>query len=53
MVKQEEEGVWSVGLYFFFQAEGGIRDYDVTGVQTCTLPILERSADFATDATLA
>ena len=25
---------------FFFQAEGGIRDYDVTGVQTCALPIL-------------
>src|SRR5256885_8617010 len=25
--------------YFFFQAEDGIRDYKVTGVQTCTLPI--------------
>ena len=25
---------------FFFQAEDGIRDYDVTGVQTCALPIL-------------
>src|ERR1022692_1990852 len=24
---------------FFFQAEGGIRDYKVTGVQTCALPI--------------
>ena len=24
---------------FFFQAEDGIRDYDVTGVQTCALPI--------------
>src|SRR5437773_11713369 len=24
---------------FFFQAEGGIRDRDVTGVQTCALPI--------------
>ena len=23
----------------FFQAENGIRDYDVTGVQTCALPI--------------
>ena len=23
----------------FFQAEDGIRDYDVTGVQTCALPI--------------
>jgi len=25
--------------YFFFQAEDGIRDRDVTGVQTCALPI--------------
>src|SRR2546426_5397761 len=24
---------------FFFQAEDGIRDYKVTGVQTCSLPI--------------
>src|SRR5690554_7818859 len=27
--------------YFFFQAEDGIRDADVTGVQTCALPILQ------------
>src|SRR5699024_4126055 len=27
-------------LYFFFQAEDGIRDRNVTGVQTCALPIL-------------
>src|SRR5437764_11699744 len=26
-------------LYFFFQAEDGIRDTSVTGVQTCALPI--------------
>src|SRR5256885_859309 len=26
---------------FFFQAEDGIRDYKVTGVQTCALPICE------------
>src|SRR5690554_7544290 len=26
---------------FFFQAEDGIRDADVTGVQTCALPISE------------
>src|SRR5699024_11984696 len=25
--------------YFFFQAEDGIRDRNVTGVQTCALPI--------------
>src|SRR6266446_10629349 len=27
-------------IFFFFQAEDGIRDYKVTGVQTCALPIL-------------
>src|SRR2546426_6296110 len=27
--------------FFFFQAEDGIRDYKVTGVQTCALPISE------------
>src|SRR5688500_12361553 len=26
-------------ILFFFQAEDGIRDYKVTGVQTCALPI--------------
>src|SRR6266446_8078962 len=26
-------------MFFFFQAEDGIRDYKVTGVQTCALPI--------------
>src|SRR5256885_13291445 len=28
-------------IMFFFQAEDGIRDYKVTGVQTCALPISE------------
>src|SRR5688500_20367594 len=32
-------------VFFFFQAEDGIRDYKVTGVQTCALPI-----SFAADA---
>ena len=34
--------MWVVGecyIFFFFQAEDGIRDYKVTGVQTCALPI--------------
>src|SRR5688500_19956240 len=31
-----------VFYFFFFQAEDGIRDYKVTGVQTCALPILDR-----------
>src|SRR5205807_3175113 len=29
-------------FFFFFQAEDGIRDYKVTGVQTCALPISKR-----------
>src|SRR3989454_5268167 len=33
-----------VHFFFFFQAEDGIRDYKVTGVQTCALPILVNSA---------
>src|SRR2546430_7439023 len=28
-----------VRIFFFFQAEDGIRDLTVTGVQTCALPI--------------
>src|SRR2546430_8468008 len=30
-----------VYVFFFFQAEDGIRDLTVTGVQTCALPILD------------
>src|SRR2546429_6799719 len=30
--------------FFFFQAEDGIRDVAVTGVQTCALPIFEALA---------
>src|SRR5437763_12552278 len=32
----------SLPLFFFFQAEDGIRDTSVTGVQTCALPISRR-----------
>src|SRR3989449_2096963 len=31
-------------FFFFFQAEDGIRDVAVTGVQTCALPILARAS---------
>src|SRR5690242_20764981 len=31
-------------LFFFFQAEDGIRDWHVTGVQTCALPIFAHQA---------
>src|SRR5437773_5977470 len=44
-------------FFFFFQAEDGIRDRDVTGVQTCALPISQleklirkRSAKLQRDA---
>src|SRR5919106_4522166 len=32
-------------FFFFFQAEDGIRDYKVTGVQTCALPICRVEVD--------
>ena len=53
MIVEEEEDVvsWSVMrlycvdvifvFFFFFQAEDGIRDSPVTGVQTCALPIYQ------------
>src|SRR5207249_5340955 len=31
-------------MFFFFQAEDGIRDRNVTGVQTCALPISDLRA---------
>src|SRR6266542_2869022 len=31
--------MWLILFFFFFQAEDGIRDATVTGVQTCALPI--------------
>src|SRR2546425_11561539 len=38
---------WQVAsfFFFFFQAEDGIRDKLVTGVQTCALPIWKRRRD--------
>src|SRR2546422_6234991 len=41
-------GLWCLSVFFFFQAEDGIRDVAVTGVQTCALPIsLEHLGDEA------
>src|SRR3989440_7868383 len=47
---------WSLGetdsdqiIFFFFQAEDGIRDLIVTGVQTCALPILSEADEFSSD----
>src|SRR5690348_17889040 len=38
-------------FYFFFQAEDGIRDGRVTGVQTCALPISARAPGSITPIT--
>src|SRR5207245_4397683 len=35
-------GILAIRVVFFFQAEDGIRDATVTGVQTCALPISPR-----------
>src|SRR5205807_2922089 len=45
-----------VVFFFFFQAEDGIRDYKVTGVQTCALPIsteIRNAAEIAQGANAA
>ena len=36
-------------FFFFFQAEDGIRDIGVTGVQTCALPIFIRIQNWCFD----
>src|ERR1017187_7538375 len=40
-------------IVLFFQAEGGIRDTSVTGVQTCALPIWMREEAIVTAAAIA
>src|SRR6266853_6771717 len=40
-------------FFFFFQAEDGIRDLTVTGVQTCALPILSEAGHIRADERLA
>src|SRR5437016_10214048 len=40
-------------FFFFFQAEDGIRDWSVTGVQTCALPILSGSVQERTGAAIS
>src|SRR5260370_11643996 len=42
MLKSCQVGI-RILSFFFFQAEDGIRDSSVTGVQTCALPISELS----------
>ena len=46
--------VFVVGFFFFFfQAEDGIRDVAVTGVQTCALPIYVRTRSYFDNSELA
>src|SRR5256885_13107578 len=47
--------ITDASLIFFFQAEDGMRDYKVTGVQTCALPICPAAGDlwFGNDAGLS
>src|SRR5690606_40056868 len=40
-------------VFFFFQAEDGIRDFHVTGVQTCALPICRDHSPFVIDTQTA
>src|SRR5688572_32267435 len=40
-----------VSIFFFFQAEDGIRDLTVTEVQTCALPIWPASSERSEPAT--
>src|SRR3989339_533097 len=40
--KREYFVFWGLVIILFFQAEDGIRDWSVTGVQTCALPISSR-----------
>src|SRR5262249_59357457 len=54
-VEMEDDVVDAVGgkvvelLVFFFQAEDGIRDWSVTGVQTCALPICDGQTEHEYD----
>src|SRR5215813_14349584 len=41
---------FSICVFFFFQAEDGIRDADVTGVQTCALPIFRTRSRYGPSA---
>src|SRR6478735_1437076 len=42
--------IYNIVFFFFFQAEDGIRDYKVTGVQTCALPIFVAAIEACTGA---
>src|SRR5690606_40028738 len=41
----EKISIYYISVFFFFQAEDGIRDFHVTGVQTCALPIFDPACE--------
>src|SRR3989454_7309078 len=43
------DGSLALSHFFFFQAEDGIRDYKLTGVQTCAIPISRLHGTFPTE----
>src|SRR5207249_6677967 len=45
MLKNKNKVQKHNSIFFFFQAEDGIRDRNGTGVQTCALPILKGRID--------
>src|SRR2546430_1894112 len=50
VMTRSEFSAYHVFVFFFFQAEDGIRDLTVTGVQTCALPISRSPSDRNTSA---
>src|SRR2546427_5152424 len=45
MITVQHNPLYIFFFFFFFQAEDGIRDLTVTGVQTCALPIYRFDGD--------
>src|SRR5437868_13066649 len=49
-LRQQRSAGWALFAFlFFFQAEDGIRDRNVTGVQTCAPPILQTQVEVIMD----
>src|SRR5256884_5010302 len=51
-MRSNERPLYVRSIVFFFQAEDGIRDVAVTGVQTCALPICYGTFILAMDRSL-
>src|SRR2546430_4315163 len=51
LLKPDATPAAAIGSSFFFQAEDGIRDLTVTGVQTCALPIFFAASCYKDDTT--